>query len=954
MIRPILDTLAKHLVDTHKSGTGGTQVILPNRRAGLFLQQHLARYTREPGWAPQIYSIGDYIDEFSLLTLADPIDQLLVLYDIYREVKANPEPLDEFYYWGEIMVKDFDEIDKYLIDPDLLFTNITDLKEIEEPLAGLDDWQISFVRQFWEGFHHGQPTSEKKEFIEMWKLLPVLYNRLRSKLENRREGYQGMQYREIAGRIERSEAAPPTGVRTLIAGFNALNGCEKRIFAWLQHHGAEFFWDHDHHYSGDPASEAGRFMKENLGLFPAKVELEPFTGMDDDKDIRIFELPSDVLQAKTVHRILEEKKMPSNPDCTDTAIVLCDEELLMPVLMSLPGSLEEINVTMGYPMRNTPVSGFVDLLFRLQHNARISTQGEERFYHKDVRSILLHPYMDQNGKGKGNVMLEEMASRNLIQVEKTLFQSSFEKKIFRCVEGTEDLIRYLREVFLHILENLAAEEGRILPELHREFIFRLLIQLNKLDAMVVSRPEISRQVVERLLRKVLSGLSVPFEGEPLSGLQVMGILETRLLDFKHVILLSMNEEVMPASHFRQSYIPYGFREAFGMPSREDMDAIYAYYFNRLLQRAEKVDLLYNSTTEGVRTGEMSRYLHQLIYRRGIRVNRPEMEIMARETPPLEVPHTPAIDQKLLEFSVSPKGKRYLSPSAINAYLDCPLKFYLRYIAGIGEPDEVLEEIDAAGFGTVVHDTIRLLYEEIAEGGGIISRERLEQLGPDKIESVLTSVFRDHHFRGSRKAVIEGRNIIILRVMARYLKKIIETDRRIAPFHLVSVEKSYQRELLIPIGDKETRIRLGGKIDRVDRIGDILRVIDYKTGDAKQGFPDIEALFDSKLSSRNGAALQTLLYAWLVSAEHPGERVMPGLYVMKALYSEDFDPALTMGSYRQRSRIDSFADLEEKYLELLKETLSHIFNRDIPFVQTEVEANCRYCDFAAICNRGSIE
>ena len=604
-----------------------------------------------------------------------------------------------------------------------------------------------------------------------------------------------------------------------------------------------------------------------------------------NEGLRIFELPTDVLQAKTVHRILDQEEAIAVRDCTDTALILCDEELLMPVIMSLPETVEETNVTMGYPMKNTPVYSFIDALLRLQHNIRVGRDGSEQFYHKDVTSILLHPYMKNLTGTSGQSLLDEITRRNLIMVDSQLFSGRFEEKIFRTIEGAGDLLNYFREIFLQILDNLSGQSDKLHPDLDREFIFQLLIQLNKLETVIASRPVITLVILERLFRKMLSVLRVPFEGEPLSGLQVMGILETRLLDFKHVILLSMNEEVMPASPPGQSYIPYALRIAFRMPAREDMDAIYAYYFNRLLQRAEKVDLLYNSGSEGVRTGEMSRYLYQVIYERGIQVIRPEMEVMARETLPVIISHNADIDAKLEKYTLKSEKEKYLSPSAINTYIDCSLKFYLRYLEGIGEPDEVKEDIDAAGFGTVVHDSIRILYSEIANlNQGIITKSDLDQLiKTDRPENVLKDVFLQYHFKGRKKVSIEGRNIIVFRVMLRYLEKIVQTDFRVAPFTLVSVEESYQRNLTIQAGGKNVEIRMGGKIDRVDRLGDILRVIDYKTGEARMGFSSLEALFDAELGNRNGAALQTLFYAWLVSAKHTEEEIMPGLYVMKALY-----------------------------------------------------------------------
>ncbi len=955
-MQPFLESLAIHLVRSEGERLERTQILLPNRRAGLFLQQHLARHSPRVQWSPRIYTISEYIEELSSLKLSDQVDNVFRLYDVYQQIMEQPQSIDEFYFWGEIMLKDFDELDKYLVDADMLFSNILDIKEIEEPLAGLDQEQIQFIRQFWTGFYEGDQTPEKEQFLDIWKRLPILYRRIREALESKGEGYQGMLFREIAERIEEDKLEYTWGGRTVVAGFNALNGCEKRIFSWLQQHEAEFYWDYDHQYTEDDSMEAGRFIRANLKLFPQQVALESFRDLEKEKQIRIFELPSDVLQAKTVHRILEKKDKNSMRLCTDTAVVLCDEELLMPVIMSMPDTPEGINVTMGYPMKNTPVFSFVDSLLRLQHNCRRSKRGVEQFYHKDVTSILLHPYMRRMDLSEDHPLIDEIIRSNLILVDRSQFTEELELKIFRQLEGPGDLIHYLKEIFQQLLEQLAQQTDKLQQELDREFIFQLLILLNKLEMLIESNLQITRAIMERLFRKMLSGLRIPFEGEPLSGLQLMGILETRLLDFTHVVLLSMNEEIMPASHTGQSYIPYAMRLAFRMPAREEMDAIYAYYFNRLLQRAEKIDLIYNSNSEGVRTGEMSRYLYQILYNRGGEVIRPGMEVKATENESIVVPHSPVIDRKLKNYLLNGGSEKYLSPSAINTFIDCSLKFYLRYLAGIGEPEEVQEEIDAAGFGTVVHEAIKVLYNEIAVNNqGILTDVALKGvLKSDKPEKVLRDVFTEHHFKGRKRDSLEGRNIIIFRVMLRYLQKIMMTDAAIAPFHLVSAERSYKRDMKITVGNHRMEIHLGGKIDRVDRVGDLLRVIDYKTGEAKQGFPHLEALFDPTLRSRNSAALQTLFYAWLVEPEHQGEQILPGLYVMKALYSEDFDPALTMGRNSDRKRIDNFAELKEHYLSLLTQVVIRMFDPGIPFVQTENEAKCRFCDFAGICNRTAID
>jgi hypothetical protein len=955
-MQPILETLAIHLVRTAAKELADTRIILPNRRAGLFLRRHLSKHVSQTIWAPRILAISDFIDETSSFVRSDPMELIFTLYEIYQETVEHPDTLDEFFLWGEMMLRDFDEIDKYLVDADMLFTNIIDLKELEEPMAGLEPEQIAFIRQFWTGFHMGDQTPEKEQFIKSWNLLPRLYKRLRSHLSGRGEGYQGMQFREIAEKAERGEIDFNWEGKTIIAGFNALNQCEKRIFSGMQKRGAEFYWDYDVQYTANTGKEAGRFLRDNLKQFPPAAKLEDFHGLDKKRDFRIFELPTDVLQAKTVHRILETKEAVALRECTDTAVILCDEELLLPVLMSLPEETGEINVTMGYPMKNTPVFSFIDTLLRMQHNIRKASSGKVLFYHKDVLAILLHPYFRRMKDDAAEDLTREILQHNLVMVEGELFQGELEMVVFRQVEDSRGLIEYLRTIFNHILEAIAVNGDVMQNALDREFIFQLLIHLNKLELMISARPSITVRILERLLRKVLGGLRVPFEGEPLSGLQLMGILETRLLDFKHVILLSMNEEVMPSAHTSPSNIPYSLRLAFRMPAREDMDAIYAYYFYRLLQRAEKVDLLFNSGSEGMRTGEMSRYLYQLIYSQELTVIRPGLEVQAREIQPIVVLHTGESDRKLERYLSDMEGERFLSPSALNTYIDCSLKFYLRYIAGIGEPDEIREEIDAAGFGTVVHDTLNILYSEIAEKNGRqITRQALNALIQSaKHEEVLKDIFMKHHFKGWKRAELEGRNIIIFRVMLRYLEKIIRTDMEIAPFELVSAENTYQRSIQVEVDQKLIEIRMGGKIDRIDRVNGLLRVIDYKTGQTSQSFSTLEKLFDGSYGNRNGAVMQTLFYAWLVGEDYKGREVMPGLYAMRGLFGEQFDPALNMTSLKKEGRIASFSPLEEQFIGLLKEVLQRLFDPAVPFVQRENDTRCTYCDFASLCQRRAID
>jgi hypothetical protein len=418
----------------------------------------------------------------------------------------------------------------------------------------------------------------------------------------------------------------------------------------------------------------------------------------------------------------------------------------------------------------------------------------------------------------------------------------------------------------------------------------------------------------------------------------------------------MNEEVMPAAYSAQSNIPYSLRLAFSMPAKEDKDAIYAYYFYRLLQRAERVDLLYNGGTDGWRTGEMSRYLHQLILSRKLEVIRPGLEVRARQIPPLTIRHTGETDLVLDQYRKEGEGARYLSPSAINAYIDCSLKFYLRYIAGIGEPDKISEDMDPAGFGTVVHDTLKELYGEIAgRNEQQLTRGELESLlASDRPEEVLKDTFNRQHFRGRHHDELEGRNIIIFRVMLRYLRKIISTDLEIAPFQLIAAEADYTRKLQIEVKHRKMEVRLGGKIDRIDRVNGRLRVIDYKTGQTNQSFTNIDSLFDREYGYRNRAAMQILYYTWLAGSSFPDDSILPGLYTMKGIFEEEFHPALNRTSRGKEGKILSFRELEEPFLEHLRAVIQDLFNPDVPFLQRKEDKICNHCDFAALCQRRTID
>lgn len=946
-----LEAVAKYFMEHTDGRLGDHCFVFPNRRSGLFFKRFLVQHAEKTQWSPRIVTINELMPELAALEPADPLDLLFKLYDLYVEHLENPEPFDTFMPWGEMMIADFDTLDKYLADPGTVFRNIRELKEIDVAFGGLEKEQVEFIRQFWEGFHQGEDTSEKALFLSTWNLLPVLYNELAQHCLGEGTAYEGLIYRKAA-EADMSTLTPRlSSGEYVFIGFNALSNSEKRVFSRFQKRGiATFFWDHDNAYMQGTPQEAGRFMRKNMEEFPPPVNLDIFNNLEDPPQIRIFDLPSDILQAKMVHKLLSERPGIIE-EASDTAIIACDENLLMPVLASLPDQVDQVNVTMGYPFTNTPLNSFMERVLAMYSHARTNRSGTQSFYYKDVLSLLNHQYFRLVSDEDLLQYIRTINDENHVYVEPVFFAEGFASIVFCSVSTVQELCDTLERILNHILGKLLEEEKHRYRELEKEYVMVMQGRLNKLNRIIGDRKEFGLGTFMRLFRKIMSGQRIPFTGEPLAGLQLMGILETRLLDFNHVIMLSVNEDVMPRSSSGNSFIPYSMRYAYGLPTREDMDAIYAYYFYRVIQRAEKVDLLFKSASEGVRSGEMSRYLYQLKYQYGIPVIRPVMRVSAPLRKEISIIKTPEIMEAMERYAAGSAENRYLSPSALNTYIECPLRFYFQKVARVEEKEELLEELDAIGFGNVLHKAIQQLYEPLSESARIISREELDRLAVDKkLAETVEHVFRKEYFSRNRNRPIEGRNLVILAILKRYLEQVIRYDAQSAPLEVLELEKEYRQVIHITSSTGEKRVALGGVIDRVDRREGMIRIIDYKTGSPKQSFENVASLFDRENQNRSKEAFQALVYAFLYLEEHPGARVQPGLFITREIFEKRFDPAFSWGESRRRQPLEEFGQLAEEFNTHLLMLVGEIFNRDVPFVQTNIREHCKYCNFREICER----
>ena len=946
---PFLKSLAEALYKEYGKSIHELCLVFPNRRSGLFFKNYLSEIANETLWSPQIYTINEFVLQLSDLQLSDPVDLVFEVFEIYKKHAENPGDLDEFWNWGEMMLADFDDIDKYLVDASSIYTNIRDLKEIDSHFELTED-QKETIRKFWGIFANKELSDHQESFLKIWNILNAVYVGLNVKLRSKGLAYEGMIYRDIAEKIKSENYPDIPWNNVIICGFNALNKAENEIFKFLKKSGkGKFFWDYDVSYVNDPVNEAGRFMSKNLQEFPPDKEIGSFDTISSRK-VSIYELPSDITQTKYLNTILTKENSSDLLNFNHTAVILGDEDLLIPVLTSMPENVEDINITMGYPMSSTPVYSFVDKLLKLQKNIS-SNRGKrsEKFYFKDVLSILNHQYLKLTSEEVVLVKIKEINNKNLLYLDLDFFkENEIMSLIFRKLEKTSEITEYLREILLKIASILAKEEQDIHLKLEKEYIYHLLTRLNKLKGIFqANQAEVSIEIFTRVFRKILKNLRIPFEGEPLAGVQIMGILESRLLDFKHVIFLSMNDGVMPKSSPAFSYIPHNLRYAYGMPTREDQDAIYAYYFYRLLQRSDHVSLLYNSKSDGMNSGEKSRYIYQLLYDSRFKTDFTSIgfNITSRDPLPIAIKKTDEIFKVLSKYSE--KGEKYLSPSALNMYISCSLKFYFSYVAGLKELDTISEEIEADTFGNLLHEAMHGNYSKFE--GRMIQESDFEELQkPDSLKLILDNAFRKDFYktlRSDQEVTPEGKNIIIYEVLKRYIMQILEIDKEYAAFNVVSLETEYDTIFKIETKADTFKLRLGGKIDRIDKKNGVTRIIDYKTGQAETSFPSIESLFDKSLESRNKAAFQTLLYSWLYCRNNNETDSTPGLFITRKLFTPGFSPILQMDK-EDFTFNKHLAEFEAH----LSYTLAELMNPSIPFSQTDNTDTCKYCPYADICHR----
>ena len=955
-----LKLVAADLYKHTKGNLAHTAVVFPNKRAGLFFNEYLAQESDSPIWSPAYVSISELFRSLSPWEVGDPVKLVCELYKIFRRETQSTETLDDFYFWGEMLISDFDDADKNKVDTDKLFSNLQDLRNIMDDYTFIDDEQEEAIRQFFQNFSIERRTALKERFISLWDVLGNIYKGFRESLASQNIAYEGMMYRHV---IEHLDVDKLPYEKYVFVGFNVLNKVEHTLFTQLKDAGkAVFYWDYDEFYMKENRQavthEAGEFIRRNLRDFPSPLSGELFKNLSKPKEGHYIASSTENAQARYLPQWIRNNL--TTPE-KETAVVLCNEALLQPVLHSLPAEVKHVNITMGFPLSQTPVYSFLIALLELHTHGFNFKSG--RYTFQSVVTLLKHPYTRQL-TGQAELLEKELTRNNrFYPLPGELGKDEFLTRLFTPLSGNLNLCIRLSETLQQVAgiyqaNTSGTEDTDAFNQLYRESLFKAYTTINRFRTLIEEDElTVQSETFRRLLVKVLSATNIPFHGEPAIGMQVMGVLETRNLDFRHLVLLSVNEGQLPKSGGDSSFIPYNLRKAFGMTIIEHKIAVYAYYFYRLLQRAERITLMYNTSSDGLNRGEWSRFMLQFLIEWPHPITRQFLEAgqSPQGTSPITVEKTPDVMrrmQSLFDVRANPKAK--FSPSALNYYLDCPLKFYYRYVAGLSAPDEVSAEIDSATFGSIFHYAAEHIYKDLTTHGKVINKEALETLlrNEVKLQDYVDTAFKKLFFNvpQNEKPEYNGVQLINSAVIARYLKQLLQNDLRYAPFTFIASEMEVDEPIDIQTPKGVIKSRIGGIIDRMDSKDGTLRIVDYKTGGDADTPPHVESLFipDKK---RSNYVFQTFLYAAIMCRKQPTMKIAPALLYIHRAATETYSPVIQMGEPRKpKEAVEDFSKYEKEYRERLQGLLEEIFNPEKSFTQTEIIEKCTYCDFKALCKR----
>ena len=943
---PFLKETAQQLLDSGQD-LKDLRVVLPNRRAGLFFTKYLGELIEQPVWMPEVITIEQLVYQLAGNTPTDDLTLVFELYETYRTLQKDAEPFDRFFHWGELILKDFNDLDQFLAPVKQVYAHLAEIKEFESDLSFLTEDQWALIAQFWKAFER-QNETEKARFLKFWQILGALYEGFQERLQKSGLAYGGQLYRQVAST---TDSIPKPDKHLIFIGFNAFTGAEEKIIThFIQAFAAEVYWDVDAYYLDDPLQEAGLFFREyrkNAVFGQTFSKQLPARIQKKGSQIHTHAIPLKTNQANLVGKLLEGVKLEDQLE--ETVIILPDEQLLFPVLYQLPEGITKLNVTMGYPMRNAPIYAFLDAVLDLQRHAK-RKDGQVTFYHKSVLDLLAYPYLQAANGSLASQIAQKIQEENWVDVPEELLtkKNALFDLVFQKI-SSDVLIEYL----IALIDYLAKELQEDLTQ--KSYLFQAFKQLNRVKEIFNSTGSKGLKVefLLSLFRKLFRDLKLPFEGEPLQGLQVMGVLESRNLDFRRVIICDLNEGSFPPGGGIQSMIPMNLRKAFRLPVQEQNDAIYAYTFYRLLHRAEEVHLIYTTAGEQGKSSEMSRFIQQM--RVELPISAPESVLVPVNLTPnqaITLTKSPAMLARLARY-FKPKGEgeaeKRFSASALNMYLDCRLRFYLRYVAELKEKEVVVKTIDPMTFGTLLHRGVEILYQ-IPEGEEFreITSHEINRLLP-QVPKAVEQAFRELYKKEEgEELLLTGQLQIAREVLTKYIQAILAYDQRNGDFKVVGLEKEHRAYLSIKTEEGEQEVALGGVIDRMDIKDAVVRLLDYKTGKDTKKIASIGSLFDRENMKRNKAAMQTFLYAFFHHYQFPETQLplKPGIINIKEIYSPDFSPYLQLND----AEVNDYRVFAAEFEQGLRGLLEEIVDPLIPFDQTEDKKKCTYCAYKELCGR----
>ena len=963
-MKTFLESVAADMLQKYKSEMGHTAVVFPNKRAALFLNRAIARLSDGPVWSPAYITISELFRQHSTLTVADPILTIAILHESYTKITGSNEDLDRFFSWGQLLLSDFDDLDKNMGDARKIFRNVSDLHELDT-LSYLDENEINILRRFFKNFT-ADDTLLKEKFLRLWSKMADIYTDFKDNLRRRGLAYEGMLYRDV---VEGGEI-PYLYERYLFVGFNVIQKVEQRLFSDLKSKGmARFYWDYDRYYMGS-GNEAGVYIWQWLDKYPNELRNDDdsiYDNMLSGKKIDFVSAPTENLQARFISTWLRENDR--YKDGSRTAIVMCDENLLQTVVHCIPPEVKELNVTTGYPLKQTPIASLVAQLISLQTRGWDDKHRAFRLHH--VNSVLRHPYARHISPSAQEIYQEINKEKRFYLRPTDMAKDDGLAEVFSREGMTIDttvradgydltaMLRWLMAVVKRVAVNGIAHTAKHDIPLFQESCFRMYKLLNSLLTTIGTgntsgTPEgdstepvstigdtISIYTFQHLMMQIINTTSIPFHGEPVKGVQVMGVLETRNLDFDHILILSCNEGNMPKGVDDSSFIPHAIRAAYGLTTVDNKVAVYSYYFHSMLQRASDVTIAYNTSTECTSSGEMSRFMLQLM------VEMPKSQTIGKtalQAGQIPAPMIPEVVVKDDDVMTALNTIKKLSPTAINTYMRCGMQFFYKYVAQIRELDDQDEdEIDNKMFGNIFHRAAELLYE----------RPRKD------IDTILNIAFNEELFNLKTNTETEpqlnGIQLINRSVIKRYLMMLIELDKQLGDFKVIAHETDVAMRLKL----NDRTITVGGRIDRLDRVDigtprERLRVVDYKTGTRTAG--DITAVDDvfkpeNITGKHTDYIFQAMLYS-IIEAENDftynpnHDTVSPALLFIQRTKVKDYDPTITMN----KQPITDISVHRDTFVRLLKEKLNELFNPDVPFGLSNDPRVCRVCPYRLMCGK----